>query len=80
MLDSLTTAEHNLLTWWICHFVTVYLRLALSFKFCSYLLETKQITFEIIIKLDDNLITKIMSVMDDFIQKHSADDQVFKKT
>ena len=53
------------------------LRIALSFEFYSYLLETKQITSAIIIKLDDGLITKIMSLMDDFIQKHSTDDQVF---
>ena len=55
------------------------LRIALLFEFYSYLLETKQIASEIIIKLDDSLITKIMSLMDDFIQKHSADDQVFQK-
>ena len=55
------------------------LRIALSCEFYSYLLETKQIASEIIIKLDDSLITKIMSLMDDFIQKHSADDQVFQK-
>ena len=55
------------------------LRIALLFEFCSYLLETKQIASEIIIKLDDTLISKIMSLMDDFIQKHSADDQVFQK-
>ena len=55
------------------------LRIALSFEFCSYLLETKQITSEIIIKLDDSLTTEIMSLMGDFIQRHSADGQVFQK-
>ena len=53
--------------------------IALSFEFYSYLLETKQITSEKIIKLDDSLITEIMPLMDDFIQKHSADDQMFQK-
>ena len=59
----------------LCHS----LRIALSFEFYSYLLETKQITSEIIIKFDDSSVTKIMSLMNDLIQKHSADDQVFQK-
>ena len=63
----------------INHSVCDSLRIALSFEFYSYLLETKQIPSEIIIKIDDSPITKIMSLMDDFIEKHTADDQVFQK-
>ena len=58
-----------------------------SFKFFERLCDSlhlftfsfaKQITSEIIIKLDDSSITKIMPlIMNDFIQRHSSDDQMF---
>ena len=50
-----------------------------SFELYNFLIATKQITVEIIFKLDDDFILKIIPMLRDFIEDASSSDQFFQK-